>query len=88
MDLTTAPEMSKYEYTYKVVSIAFESATMLVEYTPVDVKYTTITYNLPILATFDINNVKAYVDQFAPHEKWYAQDMILQHGDTLLGLNK
>lgn len=87
-DLNTIPEFPKFAYTYKIVTINYESAHILVEYTPVDTKYTKLTYNLPILPSFNINDVDGYVEQFAPHDRWYAQDVILQYGDTLLGLNK
>lgn len=88
LDLTALPEIPKQEYTYKVISVAFESAHMLVEYTPVDSGLTKVTLNLGILPGFDINDVDSYVDLFAPHDRWYAQEIIRQHGDTLLGLNK
>lgn len=84
----TTPQFPTYEYTFKVITINYETAHFLVEYTPTDTKYTKITYNLPILPTFDINDVAAYVEKFAPHDKWYAQDIILQHGDALLGINQ
>jgi hypothetical protein len=76
----------KYEYTYKVISISFDTAHFLVDYFPTDTRFIKITYNLPILTTFKIDEINEYIDQWAPHDKWYAQEIILQHGNSILGI--
>lgn len=86
--IVPTPEFPKYQYTYKVVSLSFDSPHMLVDYIPTQETLAKITLNLPIFPTFDINDVDGYVEQFAPHDKWYAQELILTHGDTLLGVVK
>lgn len=67
----------KYEYTFKVVNLYFEAGTIEVEYTPVDTKLTKITFNLPVTPTFDKNNMESFVEIFAPHYRWFAQEKML-----------
>lgn len=83
---TAGIDYPKCEYTYKVISISFDTAHFLVEFIPLDIKYAKITYNLPILTTFDIDTIGEYIEQWAPYDKWYAQELILLHGDTILGI--
>lgn len=76
-----------YEYTFKVQTLMPESGSMIVEYTPANTALMKITYNVPILLDFDINDMTAYMDKFAPHDKWYAQELILNQSNILLGNN-
>jgi len=74
-----------YEYTFKVQTLMPESGSMIVEYTPANTALMKITYNVPILLDFDINDMTTYMDKFAPHDKWYAQELILNQSNILLG---
>lgn len=76
----------QYDFTYKILETFFDSGSMLVEFIPTDTKLPGLTYNIPIDASFDANNIKEYLIKYAPNEKWFAQEVILQHGDVLRGL--
>jgi hypothetical protein len=86
---TIPPEYNfpKYEYTFTIQSLHFDQATMLVEYSPVDTRFTKLSYAIPILANFDPANLTEYVSNWAPYNKWFAQEMLLTHGDNLVGAN-
>jgi hypothetical protein len=75
-----------YGYTFKVMGISAQSgnAGIEVKYIPDDTRLTSLSYNLPINPDFDVNNMATYVDQFAPRQQWYAQEMILQHEAAIL----
>jgi hypothetical protein len=75
----------KYEYTFEVTKILFESAQLEILYKPVDSRFTNFTYYVPMTADFDINDIKAFADRFAPFDRWFTQDMILKHENTILG---
>ena len=75
----------EYEFTYEVTAIHFEIAQFDVMYTPVDSKLTSISFSLPILPEMDVNNLTPYIKKFAPHQKWYAQEVILNHSQIILG---
>lgn len=81
----TPPEFPKYDYTYVIEQLLFDQGTMLVKFTPTDIRLAPVTYNIPIFADIDVNNIKPYLDNFAPNDKWFAQDTILNHGSTLVG---
>lgn len=74
------------EYTFKILSVNYEIAHFIVEFTPADTQLTKISLNVPINSDFDPANAKQYMDRFAPFDKWNAQKVILQHGDNLVGL--
>lgn len=82
---TTDTNYPQYDFTYKVLNTYFDSGSILVEFTPTDTKLPSMTYNIPIDASFDVNNMKEYLKKYAPYEKWFAQEIILQHGDILTG---
>lgn len=85
IEIPEQPQYQKYEYTFKVVNTLFESAQIEVEYIPTDTRLLKLKYCLPIMPDFDPTNLTVYVDTWAPHDRWFAQDMILQHGDSLIG---
>jgi hypothetical protein len=39
------------------------------------------------LADFNPQNLTTYVEQWAPHSSWFAQEMILTYGNSLVGAN-
>jgi hypothetical protein len=86
---TIPPEYNfpTYDFTYTVQSLHFDQATMLVEYSPVDTTLTKLSFAIPILANFDPANLTDYVTKWAPYNKWFAQKMLLTHGDNLIGAN-
>lgn len=86
-ETTLPPEFNfpKYEYTFEVTNTFFESGTFEVRYMPKNVALTSIAYTLPIQATFDINQIAAYVDKWAPHDRWFAQELILKNEAALKG---
>jgi hypothetical protein len=75
-----------YEYTFKVISVSAQSgnAGIEVKYIPNDIRLTSMSYFLPIEPNFDANNMASYVDQWAPRQQWYAQEMVLQHEQVIL----
>jgi hypothetical protein len=75
----------KYEYTYKIQQLFPEQGSMLVEYTPGNTSLMKISYNVPILIDFDINDMATYLEKYAPHDRWYAQELILNSSEILLG---
>lgn len=77
------PEFPVIDYTFEIKQTLFEMGTIIVKYTPVDERLTAIEYNIPIWPTMDLNNLKPYVDQWAPYDKWYAQGLILDNPETL-----
>lgn len=85
IEVPDAPQFPKYGYTFKVKSTLFENAQLEVEYTPVDTRLLKLTYFIPLMPDFDPTNLTAYVDTWAPYDKWFAQDMILQHSANLIG---
>lgn len=76
-----------YEYSFVVKNFSSDSTNMIVEYTPANTSLTKITISLPILATFDPSTLETYVDRWAPNPKWFAQEIILNHGEILTGAN-
>jgi len=75
----------KYEFDFEVVSLHYEIGQFNVLYKPKDKKLTNIEYSLPILPNMDLDNLMLYVEQWAPYSKWYAQEMILDNSEKLLG---
>ena len=82
---TAVPEFPKHDYTYSIEQLLFEQGTMLVKYMPVNTALPSVTINIPIWPGLDLNNMKPYLDNWAPNDKWFAQEMILNNGDSLLG---
>lgn len=83
---TEIPVFPKYEYTFTIEQLLFEQGTMLVCYKPVNETLISVTYNVPIWPGHDLANMKPYLDNWAPHDKWYAQETILTTGNNLLGI--
>jgi hypothetical protein len=81
------PEITypEYDFSFVIEQVLFEQGTLLVKYMPVNTALTSYTYNIPILPTLDMSNLKEYVKQWAPNDRWFAQETILNNGDTLLG---
>jgi hypothetical protein len=82
----TNVEFPVYEYTFKVVQVLAQSgnAGIEIKYIPNDVRLTSLTFVLPIESNFDVNNMASYVDQWAPRQQWYAQEIILKHENAIL----
>jgi hypothetical protein len=40
------------------------------------------------LPSFTTLTLTEYVAEFAPNSLWFGQDMILQHGDALIGVSE
>lgn len=85
VEIPDVPQFPKYTYTFKVINTLFESAQIEVEYIPEDTRLLKLRYCLPLLPDFDPANLTTYVETWAPYDKWFAQDMILQHGSNLIG---
>jgi hypothetical protein len=79
------PTFPAIEYSYKIEQLLFEQGTMLVKYLPAEQTLPSVTYNIPIWPDMDINNLKPYLDKWAPYSKWYAQSVILNSGNSLIG---
>lgn len=74
----------EYEFTFVIEQLLFEQCSMVVKYTPVDARLTSISYAIPIQPTLDLADLKTYVSQWAPKDKWFGQQMILEHENVLL----
>jgi hypothetical protein len=74
-----------YDYTFTVEQLLFDQGSMAVRYLPVDVNLSAIVLYLPIWPSLDLADMKTYTDHFAPNDKWFAQETILNHGNTLTG---
>jgi hypothetical protein len=85
--LEESPVYPKYDYTFKVLNLMYERAGMNVRFTPVNTQLTAFELVLPIRPEMDVNNLKPYLDNFAPNNQWYAQEIILAHSTTLMGNN-
>lgn len=73
-----------YDFTFVVEGLLFEQGAMTVKYTPTDTRLTSITYTIPIQPDININNLKPYVAKFAPNNKWFAQEIILNNSSSLI----
>lgn len=78
-------QFPNYEYTFVVQKLLFDMGCMEVKYTPVDTTLSAIVLIVPIWPDLDVNNMKPYLDEFMPKDKWYAQQVITNHGNTILG---
>lgn len=67
----------QYDFTFEILSSSFETGTLTVKYIPVNTDFTTFEYIVPILPSFDITNLKAYVLEWCPNDRWFAQETIL-----------
>ena len=76
----------EYDFTFKVLNTYFDMGSMMVRFTPVDTRLPALDYNVPIDALFNPADVKTYLKRYAPNQKWFAQEQILNHGTTLDGL--
>lgn len=83
--MQTPPDFPTYEYTCTVENVLFEAGTIVVKYLPTDTRFAAQTLHLPIWPDFDINDKMTYFAKFAPHDKWYAQEMILTHEAAIKG---
>jgi hypothetical protein len=81
------PEITypEYDFSFVIEQVLFEQGTLVVKYMPVNTQLTSYTYNIPILPTLDMSNLKEYVKQWTPNDRWFAQEIILNNGTTLLG---
>lgn len=69
----------QYDFTFEIVQTLFEQGTVIVKYIPVNTNLTNYEYNVPILPTFDTNNLKEYFKQWVPNDRWFAQETILNN---------
>ena len=76
-DLMNIKNFPKYEYTFKIIKLLYESGTIEVEYTPKDTRLTKIVYALPVKPTFNKDDIGSFVELFAPHDRWFAQEQML-----------
>lgn len=74
-----------FDYTYTIEQLLFDQGSMVVKYLPVDSTLSAIVLNIPIWPSMDMSNLKTYTDHFAPNDKWFAQQMILNHSSQLMG---
>lgn len=74
----------EYDFTFVVEQLLFEQGAMIVKYIQTDTRLTAYSYNIPILPDIDANNMKEYVKTWAPRDRWFAQETILNSGDALL----
>jgi G:T/U-mismatch repair DNA glycosylase len=79
----TDNEYPKYEFTFEILQTLFEQGTIHIKYTPLNTNLTVYEYNIPILPNFDPNNLKQYVAQWAPNDRWFAQETILNHTNLI-----
>lgn len=75
----------EYDFSFVVEQLLFEQGTMVVKYTPTNTTLTSYSYSIPILPTIDMANLKEYVKEWAPKDRWFAQEFILNNANTLMG---
>lgn len=75
----------QFDYTFTIQQLLFDQGTMLIKYLPTNTALSAIVLNVPIWPSMDMNDMKTYLDNFAPNEKWFAQQIILNHSDQLIG---
>lgn len=75
----------QFDYTFTIQQLLFDQGTMLIKYLPTNTALSAIVLNVPIWPSMDMNDMKTYLDHFAPNEKWFAQQIILNHSDQLIG---
>lgn len=73
----------QYDFTFEILETRFEQGTINVRYIPVNTNLTNYEYNIPILPTFDPNNLKEYLSQWTPNDRWFAQETILNHSNLV-----
>jgi hypothetical protein len=81
------PQYPQYTYNFTVLRFNYESSSIVINYIPTNTELTSISLAIPILANFDPANLETYVDFWAPHQKWFGQQVMLTHGDALIGAN-
>ena len=77
-------DFPKMPFTFEVKAVNFEAGTIHVKFMPSDSRFTFVEYMVPILATFDPSDMMTYLTQWAPFDKWFAQKMLLEHGDQIM----
>lgn len=83
--LNENPVYPTYDYTFKILNLFFDKASMAVKFIPTNTSLTAFEFALPIRPEMDVNNLKPYLDNFAPNDRWYAQEVILANSNTLMG---
>lgn len=76
-DLMNIQNFPKYEYTFKIMNLLFDAGLVEVQYMPVDERFTKVLLAVPIPPTFDPEKLSEFVEHFAPHDRWFAQEKIL-----------
>ena len=79
------PVYPTYDYTFQVLNLLFERACMTVKFTPTNTSLAAFDLVIPIRPEMDVNNLKPDLDNFAPKNRWYAQELILAYSNTLMG---
>lgn len=70
-------------FTYEIKGVNFENGTIHVRYLPNNQQYTAVEYLVPILPTFNANDMQTYLKNWAPFDKWFAQQTILDNQTVL-----
>jgi hypothetical protein len=77
-----------YAYRYEILSIFSGNEPgnpgILIKYIPENANLTSLSFNIPILYNFDINNMAEYVENWAPHPQWFAQEIVLNYSETIM----
>jgi hypothetical protein len=80
--------MKKYEFTYIIKQMDLETGHIIIEYIPVNKSITKISYNVPTFGvnedTKELKTLNETICDYAPHNLWEAQELLLEHGDSLL----
>ena len=82
--LNEVPTYPKYEYTFAVLNLLFDRGAMNIKFIPANTTLTAFDLVVLIRPEMDVNNLKPYLDNFAPNSKWFAQEVILAHGAILM----
>jgi hypothetical protein len=79
------PTYPEYAYTFTVEQLNFDQGGMTINFIPANTALAAIRAVVPIRPEMDVNDLKPYLDNFAPYNRWFAQETILAHNDTLMG---
>jgi hypothetical protein len=78
--------MKKFEFTYLIKEVDIQNCHVLVEYTPADTKLTKLTFNIPTSIPNENGVIKPAMQtvvDFAPHNIWGAQELLLAEPNLL-----
>ena len=79
--------MKKYEFKYTIKEINLQTGNVLIEYVPINTLLTNYILNIPVFL-YDENDKKytliESINLYAPHNMWETQEMLLEHGASIL----